>query len=117
MTLSPATSAATDSIRPLSPNFEAVPKQVPGVTGIVAVAAGFGHSLALKSDGTVLAWGSDFRGVLGDGTPGSPDNDGTPSAVVGLSGLPLRLCAQWYPAVPVHESVSRAARALGAVRR
>ena len=38
-------------------------------------------------------------------------------AVVGLSGLPLRLCAQWYPAVPVHESVSRAARALGGVAR
>lgn len=38
-------------------------------------------------------------------------------AVVGLSGLPRRLCAQWYPAVPVHDSVSRAARALRAARR
>lgn len=38
-------------------------------------------------------------------------------AVVGLSGLPRRLCEQWYPAVPVHDSVSHAARALGAARR
>jgi anti-anti-sigma regulatory factor len=38
-------------------------------------------------------------------------------AVAGLSGLPRRLCAQWYPAVPVHDSVSHAARAVGSARR
>ena len=30
----------------------------PSATNIIAVAAGFSHSLALRSDGTVLAWGS-----------------------------------------------------------
>ncbi|MFJ3794511.1 hypothetical protein [Kitasatospora sp. NPDC090091] len=36
--------------------------------GITAVAAGVSHSLALRSDGTVLAWGDNARGQLGDGT-------------------------------------------------
>ena len=34
----------------------------PGLTNIVAVAAGASHSLGLKSDGTVLAWGDDLYG-------------------------------------------------------
>jgi hypothetical protein len=40
------------------------------LTGIAAVSAGgLGtHSLALKSDGTVVAWGANDAGQLGDGT-------------------------------------------------
>src|SRR4051794_17706226 len=34
----------------------------------VMVAGGGGHSLALKADGTVWAWGANFAGQLGDGT-------------------------------------------------
>jgi alpha-tubulin suppressor-like RCC1 family protein len=36
--------------------------------GVTAVAAGNGHSLALLNDGTVLAWGANGNGQLGDGT-------------------------------------------------
>ena len=39
---------------------------LPSLTGIDAVAAGGEHSLAIKNDGTVLAWGRDFDGELGN---------------------------------------------------
>ncbi len=39
-----------------------------GITDVVAVAAGTAHVLALKSDGTVWAWGRNDFGQLGDGT-------------------------------------------------
>jgi hypothetical protein len=39
------------------------------VSGVVAIATGYQHNLALKADGTILAWGSDFNGELGDGAP------------------------------------------------
>lgn len=35
---------------------------------VVAIAAGAGHSLALCSDGTLVAWGRNSEGQLGDGT-------------------------------------------------
>ena len=38
------------------------------LSGVTEVAAGAGHSLALKSDGTVWAWGNNADGQLGDGT-------------------------------------------------
>ncbi|MFC1742754.1 RCC1 domain-containing protein [Candidatus Riflebacteria bacterium] len=44
------------------------PTQVKNLSGIVAVAAGYYHSLALKSDGTVWAWGRGDDGQLGTST-------------------------------------------------
>jgi alpha-tubulin suppressor-like RCC1 family protein len=61
-----------------------VPKPVPGLSGVTAVAAGGEHSLALMPDGTVMAWGNNRAGQLGNG---STANRATPGAVSGLAGV------------------------------
>ena len=45
------------------------PEQVVlGLTDVIAIAAGRSHTVALKSDGTVWAWGNNAHGELGNGT-------------------------------------------------
>ena len=51
-------------------------------TGVVNVAAGSFHSLAVRADGSVAAWGFNGLGQLGDGTTA------TRLAAVRVSGLP-----------------------------
>ena len=53
------------------------------LTGIVAIAGGSVHSLAVKSDGTVWAWGYNEYGQLGNGTL---TTSGTPVQVLGPGG-------------------------------
>ena len=45
-----------------------IPAQVPALTNITAISAGWFHILALKADGTVWAWGANPNGEVGDGT-------------------------------------------------
>jgi alpha-tubulin suppressor-like RCC1 family protein len=51
------------------------------VVDAAVVAAGANHSLALRADSTVMAWGSNAEGGLGDGTE---TNRLTPITVAGL---------------------------------
>jgi len=44
----------------------AIPVQVPDLDEVTAITAGSDHALALQEDGTVLAWGDCFWGLLGD---------------------------------------------------
>jgi alpha-tubulin suppressor-like RCC1 family protein len=44
------------------------PAQVQGISNATAVSAGAEHGLAVKSDGSVWAWGSNIYGQIGDGT-------------------------------------------------
>jgi alpha-tubulin suppressor-like RCC1 family protein len=60
------------------------PVQVTGLTGVTQIAAGNGFGLALRSDGTVWAWGWNASGQLGDGT--TTDSD-VPVQVTGLTGV------------------------------
>ena len=50
-------------VQPLTGEAIGVP-----LTGVVAIAAGSSHSLAVRSDGTVWAWGANDYGRLGDGS-------------------------------------------------
>ena len=68
-----------------------VPVQVPGLAGVMAVASGEMHSLAVKSDGSVWAWGNNSVGQLGDGTTTSHSS---PKQVPGLSGV-VAVATEW----------------------
>ena len=59
------------------------PVTVTGLTGVMALAAGRNHGLALRSDGTVMAWGLNSSGQLGNGTKTSRS---TPVLVSGIVG-------------------------------
>ena len=59
--------------------------QVPGLSNIKAISSNASdHALALKKDGTVLAWGTNFFGQLGDGTC---EDRSIPVQVPGLSDV------------------------------
>jgi alpha-tubulin suppressor-like RCC1 family protein len=59
-------------------------------SGIATVAAGVWHSLALKSDTTVWAWGFNYNGQLGDGTTTDRDK---PVQVLSLGGTSFGVVA------------------------
>jgi alpha-tubulin suppressor-like RCC1 family protein len=58
------------------------PVQVRGLTGVTKIAAGGNFNLALRSDGTVWAWGYNQVGELGNGTTA---DSAVPRQVTGLS--------------------------------
>ncbi|MBL8493357.1 MAG: hypothetical protein JNM37_03790 [Rhodocyclaceae bacterium] len=81
-----------------------MPVRVTGLADVVAVAAGETHSLALKRDGTVWAWGSNRKGELGNGGPSFASL--VPVRASGLNGV-VAIRAGW--------EISLALRADGSV--
>lgn len=73
----------------------ATPTQVPGLTHVIAVAGGHDHSLALKSDGTVWAWGDNGYGELGNDTT---TGGSTPVKVQDLTDV-IAIAAGWRDSV------------------
>lgn len=63
-----------------------VPVRVVGLSGVKAIAAGAFYNLALLSNGTVMAWGFNHSGQLGDGSQDLHPH-GAPVVVAGLSGV------------------------------
>jgi len=62
--------------------------QAVGLIDVAAFAAGDGHTLAVKNDGSVWAWGYNGSGQLGDGTNETPN---TPKALALVMWLPSLL--------------------------
>jgi hypothetical protein len=74
--------------------FSSTAVQVPGMSSVISVAAGYFHTVAAKSDGTVWAWGRNDCGQVGNGTvtptpTNSPGETGivAPVQVSGLSNV------------------------------
>lgn len=78
-----ATASAMLTVGTLSRAFHVVTKPT-AFTSTSALAAGFAHSVALRSDGTVWAWGDNSEGALGDGTT---SNHSLPVLVAGISAV------------------------------
>jgi len=66
--------------------YQSTPMQVPGLSGITAVAAGFAFAAALQADGTIWCWGDNAFGQLGDGTT---FDSSYPVQIVGPSEMTL----------------------------
>lgn len=61
-----------------------IPTQITGLTDVVAVAAGVSHTVALKADGTVVAWGDNASYQLGNLNNAA---SGVPVKVAELTGV------------------------------
>lgn len=64
--------------------YSVVPMQVIGLREVIAISSNGDSAYALRSDGTVWAWGENDFGELGDGTH---EHRSRPVQVVGLSGV------------------------------
>jgi len=74
------------------------PTEIPGLTGVAAIAAGERHSLAVKSDGTVWGWGDNNISELGLG-PGAPTSVTSPVQIPGISNAVAASAGQIFSAV------------------
>jgi alpha-tubulin suppressor-like RCC1 family protein len=75
-----------------------VPVQVPGLTGVSRVVADGSNTYALRTNGTVAAWGDGYNGNLGDGVPCDPAGPcmaRTPVEVAGLTGVTAMATFEW----------------------
>lgn len=75
--------------------------QVPGLAGIIALAPGIQHYVALKSNGTVLTWGRNTNGELGDGSKLTATRS-TPTVISTLSGI-KKIATHWNHTLAVKD--------------
>jgi alpha-tubulin suppressor-like RCC1 family protein len=70
-------------------DIHSVPKKIPYLSNIIAIAAGKDHALALDKNGIVWAWGNNYFGQLGNGEIKNkfPYGEPVPSKVKGLSEI------------------------------
>ncbi len=66
------------------------------LSGVTAIAAGGYHSLAVLSDGTVVAWGYNSSGQLGDAASGSGADSAYPVPVSSLTNAVSVAAGQYF---------------------
>lgn len=76
-----------------------LPVAIPRLTSVVAVAAGYKYAVALSANGSVMTWGYNQYGEVGDGTGTETGCEcvPTPQPVPGVSGA-VAISAGWYQA-------------------
>jgi RHS repeat-associated protein len=69
----PSKACTTEKNEETSTGCSLVPIEVPGVSGAIAVSGRSHDSMALLSNGSVMAWGENTYGQLGDGSHWGPE--------------------------------------------
>ncbi|MFI7125809.1 RCC1 domain-containing protein [Nonomuraea sp. NPDC050153] len=77
------------------------PQPLHGQRDITHIEAGWFHSMALRNFSTVLVWGSNSRGQLGDGTDISKASPTELTGLGGESGPPFDIAAGFYHSLAV----------------
>jgi alpha-tubulin suppressor-like RCC1 family protein len=80
--------------------FKALPAKLRTISGVVEVACGDFHVLALNSAGEVWSWGQGADGQLGHG---NASNQGTPSLIAGLPKIARIVCGGGHSAFVTRE--------------
>jgi alpha-tubulin suppressor-like RCC1 family protein len=80
-----------------------VPIAVNPMSGIVDIAGGYYHTVALKNDGTVWAWGNNIDGQLGDNTNNSSI---VPVQVYALGGVSAIATGRYHYAMALKSDSS-----------
>jgi len=75
--------------------YRNVPVRTLNISDVIAIATGAEHTVALKNDGTVWAWGSNLFGQLGNG---STEKTSLPSKTVNISDV-IAIAAGFYHTV------------------
>ncbi|MEV4613048.1 hypothetical protein AB0K43_10650 [Kitasatospora sp. NPDC049258] len=66
--ITPTPASSTAAVPAPTPASRATAVAVPGLTTVKGITAGASHALALLADGTVMSWGLNDKGQLGDDT-------------------------------------------------
>ena len=71
-----------------------IPIKASGLTGVVAIAAGYDYSIALKKNGTVWTYGGNYYGQTGNGVTGT--NERWPVRATSITGIITIAGGGWH---------------------
>jgi alpha-tubulin suppressor-like RCC1 family protein len=87
-------------------NYQLSPKKISGIKNVASVSGGNNHTLALKHNGNVWAWGLNANGQLGQGGSAPGANSLVPERVPGLSNV-SQVAAGFYSSIALEKGADR----------